>query len=66
MQITRTSKLTGIIRTLELDITDAQIREYSFGVFVQHCFPNLTPDEREFFITGITKEEWDMYLGEEE
>ena len=29
---------------------------------VQQVFPDLTADEREFLMTGITAEEWDTHL----
>ena len=28
--------------------------------------PDLSVNEREFLINGVTPEEWDMYIGEEE
>lgn len=28
------------------------------GEYIQHAFSALSPDEREFFMTGITPEEW--------
>jgi len=65
MQIQRTSTITGITRILDLDITDDQVSEYMNGALIQKAFPNLTADEREFILTGITAEEWDT-LGEEE
>lgn len=58
MKITRTSKFSGITRTLDLDITQEQLLSYEKGLKIQHAFPNLTPAEREFFMTGITEEEW--------
>lgn len=32
------------------------------GALIQNVFPDLNADEREFLMTGITKEEWDRYL----
>lgn len=58
MKITRTSTATGITRTLDLDITQEQLLSYERGLKIQHAFPNLTPAEREFFMTGITEDEW--------
>jgi hypothetical protein len=58
MQVTRTSKITGKIHTLELDITQAQIDDYKAGALVQNAFPNLPGELSEFFISGITPEEW--------
>jgi hypothetical protein len=60
MLITRTSTLSGITRTLDLDVTPAQVELYSAGgVLLQDAFPQLTMAEREFIKTGITAEEWD-------
>lgn len=33
---------------------------------IQDCFPELSNDEREFLLTGITPEEWDAAFGEDE
>lgn len=59
MKITRISTLTGDTHTMELDITQEQIDAHKNGAMIQHCMSNLTPDEREFYISGSTKEEWD-------
>jgi hypothetical protein len=60
MLITRTSTLSGITRTLDLDVTPAQVELYSAGgVLLQDAFPQLAKEQREFIKTGITAEEWD-------
>jgi hypothetical protein len=67
MQITRTSIFTGIKRTLEIDVTEEQIQAWRSGSdLIQTIMPHLTPDEREFLMTGTTSEEWDENMGEEE
>ena len=63
MLITRRSMLTGEHRTIKLDITPEQLEAYENGGLVQHVFPHLSVDEREFFISGITPEEWDAAFG---
>lgn len=63
MQVTRTSPFTGKTRTLDLDITDIQVARYDNGWLLQDAFPNLSADEREFYKTGITGEEWDQMFG---
>ena len=63
MKITRTSQATGITRDMELDITDEQILKYESGESIQKAFPNLTPSEREFIMTGITEDEWKDIFG---
>lgn len=60
MQITRTSILTGITRTLEIDCTEDQLKSWMIGEdLIQNIMPNLTPNEREFIMTGVTEEEWE-------
>lgn len=66
MKISRKSPLTGIITTIDLPITSEQIRKYERGGLIQEVFPNLTPDEREFYKTGYTKEDWNTIFGEDE
>jgi hypothetical protein len=61
MKIVRTSQVSGITRTMDLDVTEEQLALYSLGqVAIQDCFPGLSADEREFIKTGITAEEWDQ------
>ena len=66
MEITRTSMYSGITRTMDLDITQAQLDAYNKGVLVQNAFPDLSDTHREFLITGITGEEWIEMFSDEE
>lgn len=59
MKVTRKSQLSGVERTMELPITEEQIAAHNGGKLIQDAFPHLTPDQREFYMTGITAEEWD-------
>ena len=60
MLITRRSELSGVKNTLDIPITEEQLEEYGRGArLIQDIVPNLSADEREFLITGITKREWD-------
>ena len=66
MKITRTSMYSGITRTRDLPIVQAQLDAYNEGVLVQNAFPDLSDSDREFIITGITADEWiEMFSGEE-
>jgi len=58
MKITRQSMSTGIVRTLDLPVTQEQLDLWESGLVIQRAMPNLTADEREFIMTGITAEEW--------
>lgn len=59
MKITRRSLATGIERTREIDCTQEQYDLWLGGELVQDAFPNLSADDREFIMTGITPDEWD-------
>lgn len=59
MKITRRSAISGTTNTLDLEITPDQLARWARGgALVQECFPNLSPPEREFILTGITPDEW--------
>lgn len=60
MLITRTSPFTGITNTLEINVTEEQLKNWHSGELIQNAMPHLTPDEREFIMTGITSEEWEL------
>jgi len=66
MKITRKSTVSGIERTLEVNVTEDQYKAWAAGELAQVAFPNATADEREFIMTGITKEEWEDLFSEEE
>jgi len=67
MLITRTSPFTGKVHTLDIDITSEQLERYEKGnELIQHVFPKLTPNEREFIKTGITHDEWESVFGKED
>jgi hypothetical protein len=66
MQVTRKSQVSGVTRTMDLDITQQQLIDYEKGMKIQYAFPNLTTSEREFFMTGITEEEWNAMFPDDE
>jgi hypothetical protein len=66
MEITRRSQLSGITRTMSLPVSQAQLDSWKAGALAQNVFTNLTPDEREFVMTGITAQEWEEAFGGEE
>jgi len=59
MIITRTSTLSGHISSMDIDVTLEQMASWEQGELVQNAMPNLSADEREFIMTGITPTEWD-------
>lgn len=66
MKITRQSILTGVTRTLEINVTQEQIDKWFDGSYIQDIMPNLSADDREFLISGITPDEWNKAFPEEE
>ena len=59
MLVTRVSPFSRIKNTIDLDITPEQLARYENGEeLIQNIFPNLSPEHREFIMTGITSDEW--------
>ena len=59
MLITRLSPFSNKENSMEIEVTQEQIALWESGTLIQNAMPHLTPDEREFIMTGITPEEWD-------
>lgn len=67
MEIKRVSIISGITRTLDLDVTQEQLDDYyKRGFLLQDAFPHLSAGQREFIKTGITDAEWDEAFKEDE
>lgn len=68
MKIIRTSELTGATNVMDLDITWEQCERFDYrrktGELIQNIFPNLSAAEREFLLTGITPEEWEILISD--
>jgi len=64
MQIKRTSPLTGETATRDINVTPAQIAAWEGGELAQNAFPDASPSEREFIMTGCTEPDWDEMFGE--
>ena len=63
MLIERRSPLTGRTNFMDLDVTQEMFDEWRSGALIQNAFPHLTPDEREFILTGYTPEDWEAMFG---
>jgi hypothetical protein len=66
MLITKRSSLTGNSHSREINVTQAQLDSWASGMFIQNAMPNLSTDDREFLMTGVTPEEWDKYIKNDE
>ena len=58
MKIKRTSPITGITRTRDIDVTKEQLVRWEAGALIQDVMGHLSAADREFIITGITDDEW--------
>lgn len=49
---------------MEIDVTQAQMTLFNSPnrPMIQDIFPNLSKEEREFIKTGITEEEWKIFI----
>ena len=66
MLVTRKSPFSGEINKMEISITFKQLSDWKNGAGnIQDIMPEITADEREFIMTGITPEEWNSAFGEE-
>jgi len=71
-RITKTSPFTNITRTMQFerydqDDFDNRLLSWRRGErLIQDAFPELSSQAREFIKSGITSDEWDRYMGEEE
>ena len=68
--ITRTSAFTGKVNEMTFyvrpDVFAEAVEAYRSGELLQNAFPFLTAEEREFYETGITPQEWADTFGESE
>jgi hypothetical protein len=62
MLVFNESMLTGNKVSMEIDVTNEQLQRWVGGELIQNAMPNLTADEREFIMTGITPLEWDKEM----
>lgn len=58
MKIRRTSPITGITRTRDIDVTKEQLVRWEAGALIQDVMGQLSPADREYLVTGITDDEW--------
>lgn len=66
MKIERTSPFSNITHVVDIDVSEEQLHRWRNGELMQDAMPNLTVDEREFIMTGITPGEWNTYLPSDE
>lgn len=66
MRLKKQSLATGKINERDVDVTPEQMHAWQHGgVLIQDAMPHLSPDDREFIMTGITPDEWEELFGDE-
>jgi len=58
--------LSGKVNSLDIPVTPEQIAKWKNGAFIQDAMPNISADQREFLMTGITPTEWEEQFGEDD
>lgn len=60
MIVEKRSIISGKMYHMDIDITAQQLFDFNNGIsgLAQEAFPHLSPDEREFIISGIHPTEW--------
>jgi len=60
------SFFSGKWHTLSLPLTQDAWDRWQAGEYIQTALFHLTPDEREFLLTGATVDEWNAAFAEDE
>ena len=58
MKTTRVSSYSGTERTKDLNVTQEQLDRWKNGEHIQKVMPDISPEDREFIMTGMTGDEW--------
>jgi len=65
MLVTRRSMISNVVHTREVPVTQEQLDHWTKrNDLIQNVFPNLSQDDREFLMTGVTPEEWDAMFND--
>lgn len=62
VKVTRRSIVSGKLHTRTLDVHIDQIRAWERGKLIQDAMPEASSNDREFLLSGITPEEWNMFM----
>jgi hypothetical protein len=64
--VTKRSGMSREVHTLTMELTREAYEKWLQGGMIQNVLPHLTPDEREFLMTGITAAEWAYIFKDDE
>lgn len=67
VSVTATCALSGRSSTMEIPVSVESLEHWAAGgVNIQDALPGATPSQREFLMTGITAEMWDIMFEDDE
>ena len=66
MIFVRKNPFTGAIIEREIDVTAAAVAAWEDGELIQNAMPDVSPSDRDFILMGITQEDWEEFLSEED
>jgi len=58
MLVGKRSMMSGTLNEMNIEVSEKQITLWMEGALIQEVMPDLSADEREFLMTGITPSEW--------
>ena len=64
LHLEKTCSVTG--RLYEIDVPYEKVMAYQNGQLLQNALTGFNAEQREFFKTGLTPDEWNEYLGVED
>ena len=64
MAVYAISAATGVKRAMLLAITETQVYDWVNGASIQDAMPQLSEEECEFLMTGMTQTEWDSIFSD--
>ena len=59
VHVSKISMMSGEENTMSMTFTRQQYDAWKAGQLIQDAMPQLSAEEREFLMTGITPDEWD-------
>ena len=65
MEITKKSRITGQLNTMDVDIDETAYDMWLMGEPLDLCAPELSPKERAFMQDGVLPEEWQLLFPDE-
>lgn len=65
MIVIRTSMISNTEKSMDIPVTEEKLQQWDDFLreerpLIQNFFPELNAEQREFILTGITPEEWDI------